>query len=105
MNVRHAPTEVTESRERHSSAHLHGRRLLLARGIWLVLVVLTLLIFFASLPVYLAQLQTPGTGPAYTHPQLAARPARAAQGLPMCLAGYAPYPAAPPLRSLAVRVA
>ena len=59
MNVEHAPTEMTESRERHSSARLHGRWLLLARGVWLTLVALTLAIFFASLPMYLAQLQTP----------------------------------------------
>ena len=29
MDVQHAPTAVTESRERHSSARLHGRWLLL----------------------------------------------------------------------------
>jgi hypothetical protein len=56
MNVQHAPTEVTESRERHSAARLHGRWLLLARVGWGALVVLTLAIFFASLPVYLALL-------------------------------------------------
>jgi hypothetical protein len=58
MNVQHAPTEVTESREHHSSARLQGRWLLLARGVWITLVALTLVIFFASLPVYIALRQT-----------------------------------------------
>src|SRR5258708_521714 len=42
MNVEHAPTASTESRERHSSARLQGRWLLLARGVWLTLYFLTL---------------------------------------------------------------
>ena len=48
MNVQHAPTAKTESRERHSSARLQGRWLVLARVGWVVLVVLTLAIFFAK---------------------------------------------------------
>lgn len=35
------------------------RWLLLARGLWITLVIFTLVTFFASLPVYIAQLQTP----------------------------------------------
>src|SRR5260370_24862524 len=58
MNVEQAPTEGTVSRERHSSARLHGRWLILARGLWITLVVLTLAIFGASLPVYIARQQT-----------------------------------------------
>lgn len=58
MNVQHAPTGVTESREQHSYARVPGRWLLLARVGWGALVVLTLAIFGAFLPVYLAQLQT-----------------------------------------------
>ncbi len=57
MNVQHVPTAMTESREEHSYARLQGRWLLLARGVWITLVVLTLAIFFASLPVYIALLQ------------------------------------------------
>jgi hypothetical protein len=64
MNVQHAPTEVTESREQHSSARLQGRWLLLARVGWVALVILTLGIFFASLPVYIALQQTPCAGAA-----------------------------------------
>ncbi len=58
MNNQHAPTAMTESRERLSSARLSGRWLMVARGVWITLVILTLAIFFASLPVYLALLQT-----------------------------------------------
>ncbi len=105
MNVRHAPTEVTESRERHSSAHLHGRRLLLARGIWLVLVVLTLLIFFASLPVYLAQLQTPCTGPACQYQQLTPGQGETLKGIGLSLGDYAAYTVALLLASVVVCLA
>jgi hypothetical protein len=58
MNVQHTPTGVTQSRERYSSARLQGRWLLLARGLWITLVILTLTILFASLPVYVALMQT-----------------------------------------------
>ncbi len=64
MNVQHAPRASTESRERHSSPRVPGRWLLLARVGWVALVVLTLVIFGASLPAYLALLQTLCTGPA-----------------------------------------
>jgi hypothetical protein len=56
MNNQHAPTEMSESRSRLSSVRLYGRWLLLTRVGWFALVVLTLAIFFASLPVYVAQL-------------------------------------------------
>ena len=59
MNIQHAPTEVTESRERHNTARVPGMRPPLARVVWGALVVLTLAVFGASLPVYIALLQTP----------------------------------------------
>jgi hypothetical protein len=37
---------------------LQGRWIMLARGLWITLVILTLAIFFASLPVYIARQQT-----------------------------------------------
>jgi hypothetical protein len=81
MNVEHAPTAMTESRERHSSARLHGRWLLLARGIWITLVVLTVAIVFASLPVYIAQLQTPCAGSACGFQQLTPEQAETLKGI------------------------
>jgi hypothetical protein len=58
MNVQHAPTTMTESGEPRNYARLHGRWLILARGLWITLVVLSLGTFAASLPVYMARLQT-----------------------------------------------
>src|SRR5690348_1128793 len=92
MNVQHAPTEVTESRERHSAARLHGRWLLLARVGWVVLVVLTLGIFFASLPVYVAQLQTPCVGTACAYgSRLTSEQAGVLKGMGLSPGGYVVY--------------
>ncbi len=88
MNVQHAPTEVTESRERYGSARLQGRWLLLARGIWITLAVLTLGIFFASLPVYVALLQTPCAGTACEWQQLTPRQVETLTGMGLSLGDY-----------------
>jgi len=63
MSVQHAPTK-TRKRSYALDIRLQGRWLWFARGIWITLVVLTLVICFASLPVYVALLQTPCTGAA-----------------------------------------
>jgi hypothetical protein len=101
MNVEHAPTEVTESRELHSYARLHGRWIVLARGVWLALVVLTLGIFFASLPVYLAQLQTPCAGSACGFSELLS-PGQVGvlKGIGLSLSDYAAYTVALTLASV-----
>jgi hypothetical protein len=105
MNVQHAPTEGTESREQHSYARVPGRWLLLARVGWGALVVLTLAIFFASLPVYLAQLQTNclgthGTGCSYL--QLTPEQVRALNGIGLSPGDYAASLAALTLTSVVV---
>ena len=56
MNVQQAPTEVTEIRERHSYARLQGRWLVLARVVWVAMVVLALGLFIASIPTNFADL-------------------------------------------------
>jgi hypothetical protein len=89
MNVEHAPTAVTESRERHHYARVPGRWLMLARGVWLAMVILTLAIFFASLPVYLAQLQTPCAPTACQYQQLTHAQAETLQGIGLSLGDYA----------------
>src|SRR6266699_6350756 len=61
MSGEPAPTKTSE-RSHALDTRLQGRWLLLARGIWLALVILTLAIFGASLPVYVALLQTPCAG-------------------------------------------
>jgi hypothetical protein len=92
MNVGHAPREMRESRERHSYARLQGRRLVLARAGWVVLVVLTLTIFFASLPVYIALQQTlcAGTECAYGT-LLTPTQAEVLKGIGLSLSDYAAY--------------
>src|SRR5438105_9705991 len=98
-----APTAMTESRERHNYARLQGRWIVLARGIWIALVVLTLAIFFASLPVYLAQLQTPsaGTASAFSK-QLTPEQAGALKGIGLSPGVYAAYTLALTLASVVV---
>src|SRR5438270_1725076 len=56
MNVQHAPTAMTESPERHSYARLHGSWLVLARVVWVAVVVLALGLFIASIPTTFADL-------------------------------------------------
>ena len=64
MNLPSVSTQATLSVRQDSTddRRLHGRWLILARAVWFTLVIFTLGIFFASLPVYLAQLQTPCAG-------------------------------------------
>jgi len=54
MHVRPSLTETTRSRSPRSaeSTRLYGRRLVLARVVWVAVVVFTLSIFLASLPAY-----------------------------------------------------
>jgi hypothetical protein len=91
MNVQHAPTQMTESRERQNSARLHGRWLLLARGLWIALVIFTLVTFFASLPVYIALLQTPCAGTACGYQQLTPEQAGALKGIGLFPDVYTAY--------------
>lgn len=53
-----------------SNTRLYGRWLLIMRGGWGILAALTLFVFFASLPEYLAQLENPCTPAACTYQQL-----------------------------------
>ncbi len=92
MDVQPGPTILTSSREEHSFARLHGRWLLLARIGWAALVALTLSIFFASLPVYLAQMETPQQ---LTHSQ-----AEMLKGMGLSLADYAVFTLALALASV-----
>jgi hypothetical protein len=91
MNVQHVPTAMTESREQHSYARVPRRWLVLARGVWLALVILTLAIFFAILPVFLAQLQTPCAGSACQYLQLTPGQAETLKGMGLSPGDYAAY--------------
>src|SRR6266699_5914352 len=91
MSVQDAPRS-TRKPSHALDTRLHGRWLLLARGVWLALVILTLTIFFASFPVYLAQLQTPcaGTACAFT-PQLTPGQVGALKGMGLSPGVYTAY--------------
>jgi signal transduction histidine kinase len=70
---------------------LHGRWLLLARISWIALVVITLTIFFASLPLYMAQLRTPCVGTACQYQQLTPEQEETLKGIGMTLGNYTAY--------------
>src|SRR6266567_9428924 len=103
MNVGHAPAAMTESREPHSYARVQGRWLLLARVGWGALVVLTLATFCASLPEYVAQLQTPCVGTECTYGVfLTPSQAEVLKGMGLSLSDYAAYTAAFTLATIVV---
>jgi hypothetical protein len=83
---------------------LHGSWLVLARVIWVVLAVFTLIIIVvASLPVYIAQLQTicTGAGCAFSQ-QLSPAQARMLKGIGLSPGAYAAYTVALTLASVVV---
>lgn len=75
------PSTKTREGSRASGTHLHRRWLLLARGVWITQVVLTLAIFFASLPMYVVLLRTPCSGSACGYLQLTPEQAQALKGI------------------------
>src|SRR6266571_2860939 len=79
---------------------LHGGLLVLLRGAWLTLVILTLGIFFASLPVYLAQLQTPCAGTTCWYTQLSPGQVGALKRIGLSPGVYAVYTIALTLASV-----
>src|SRR6266436_3104527 len=93
MHVQPSLTETTKSRSSRGaeSTRLHGRRLVLARVVWVAVVVFTLSIFLLSLPAYFAQLQTvcAGVTCVYAYGQLTSGTAQALQNLGLSTAGYA----------------
>jgi hypothetical protein len=102
LNIR--PTAVAESRERHRYARGPRRWLLLARGVWITLVVLTLGLFGASLPMYVAQLHTPCAGEACQYQQLTPLQVGALKGMGLSLGDYAALLVALTLAEVAVCV-
>jgi signal transduction histidine kinase len=101
MSVQDAPRS-TRKRSQALDTRLHGRWLLLARGLWITLVVLTLTIFGASLPVYVAQLQTPCAGTACWYSQLTPGQVGALNSMGLSLGDYTAYMVALTLASVVV---
>ncbi|MBO0781078.1 MAG: hypothetical protein J2P37_19840 [Ktedonobacteraceae bacterium] len=91
MNMQQVPTFSTPRREQHSIALLPERWLLLARGAWITLAVFTVVIFFTSIPPYLAQLQTLCTQAACQYQQLTPEQAEVLKGMGLDLAAYAAF--------------
>ena len=93
MHVQPSLTETTRSRSSRSAegTRLHGRWLVIARVVWVAVVVFTLSIFLLSLPAYFAQLQTvcAGVTCVYSYGQLTPGTAQALQNLGLSIGGYA----------------
>jgi len=105
MNVEYAPIAMTENRERYSYARVPRRWIALARGTWITLVVLTLAIFFASLPVYVALLQAPCAGTACEYQQLTPGQAETLKRMGLSPGDYTQYTVALTLASMVVCLA
>src|SRR5215472_13665400 len=108
MSGEPAPTHYLpprqDPRERSDAldTRLQGRWLILARGLWITLVVLTLAIVFASLPVYIAQLQTPCAGSTCGFQQLAPEQVGTLKGIGLSLGDYTAYTVALTLATMVV---
>ena len=102
MNLPAVSTHTTmrPGQDNIGDTRLHGGLLVLLRGAWLTLVILTLGIFFASLPVYSAQLQTPCTGTSCWYTQLSAGQVGALKEIGLSPGVYAVYTVALTLASV-----
>lgn len=86
-------TKTTMSSDRQSEAgtRLYGRWLVIAQGVWVILVVLAFAVFVASLPVYFIQNQTICAGTACPPGQLSPGSAQAFESLHLSLSTYATF--------------
>jgi hypothetical protein len=91
MHAELAPPASNANPEWHSDARVHRRWRLLARGVWITMVIGTLGIFFASLPVYVAQLRTPCTGSSCGYQQLSPTQATALAHFGLSVDAYVAY--------------
>src|SRR5215469_14135552 len=92
----HAPpplsgTAISKSLHSTASTRLHGRWLVIARAIWMALVLFTVSSFILSLPAYFAQLQTICSGDlcVYSYGRLTPGNAQALQHLGLSISSYA----------------
>src|SRR5207245_5123574 len=93
MNRTSAPIQAVAHVDARSEANtrLRGSWLIVARIGWVTCVVLTLTVFFASILVYSAQLQTICSGATCAYRQLSPEQATALRALGFSLEGYAAY--------------
>src|SRR6185437_1557166 len=93
MNRTSAPIRTVAPVNVRSEANtlLKGSWLIVVRIGWMACAVLTLTVFFASIPVYVAQLQTFCSGTACAFQQLSSEQATALHALGFSLGEYASY--------------
>ncbi len=84
-------TVTTNNLRSDENTLLHGYWLIVVRVAWIACVVLTLVIFFACIPVYIAQLETICSGAGCAYRQLSPEQATALQAGGFSLASYAAY--------------
>jgi hypothetical protein len=101
MSAQQSSTKTSEG-SRASGTRLYRRWFLLARGVWITQVVLTLAIFFASLPVYVVLLRTPCSGSACSYLQLTPEQAEALKGTGLFPGVYTAYTVVLTLVTMAV---
>ncbi len=91
MRLHRAAAHIPLNHDQHMEAdtHLHGRRLLLARVIWITLVALTLSVYITSLPDYFTVLQTVCRLAACPYGQLSPDTAVALEHLGLTVGSYA----------------
>src|ERR1700719_3072141 len=91
MNGQQVSPTRPASQEQLSSTRLHRRWMVPGRSIWIALVVLTLGIFIASFPVFLAQLYTLCVGAGCSYWQLTSEQVRVLSGVGWSLDDYAAF--------------
>jgi hypothetical protein len=93
MNLHRTAGRRPLSQERYHEAdtRLYGHWLLIARGAWVSLVILTLAIFVVLLPSYIAQLQMVCSGPTCALFQPTSEAAQALHQLGLSLSSYATF--------------
>ena len=84
-------TVTTNNLRSDENTLLHGYWLIVVRVAWIACVVLTLVIFFASIPVYIAQLETICSGAGCAYRQLSLDQATALRAGGFSLTNYAAY--------------
>jgi hypothetical protein len=93
MRIHHPSSKRAASSHQPNTnpTRLHGRWLVIARVVWVVVVVFSLNMFVASLPAYFAQLETvcAGVTCVYSYGQLTPGTAQALQNLGLSTGGYA----------------
>src|SRR2546423_15562397 len=90
MSLRHIVTALPKSSDKDDAlvTRLSGHWLFLARVVCFVLIALTLILFIATLPIYIAQLKIICQTASCAHGQLTVETARALENLGLTVSGY-----------------